>query len=583
MADLALYHDINKRGAEALIADGPDGTHLLRSKSSHEFILTLKYKGNPTHHNITEEGGKYLINGKGYGDHSSIAELLDTLSQDGVQKWPVKLVNPINASTAASAESKYPWHPAADLEFTEATLDGKDNGSFLIRPKSLSDVGPEDRKVLSVVFRGAPTHHHLVFAAPNWTLNNDTFGAHTTIDSLVAALNVPVAKKWPVGLTNPVFAGAEPESPPPSSTPPAVVSTESEYQTPQLAKADTAVFPIVSQPDEQYDTVERDQPPPEPTTTEPDPPVTAAVSPTPISNKLSHVYQNEPEPQAKASADPIQVKAPTITPVVNSQPAAAKSQKAKVTRAEKLALMEAEEAARDARIKEAIARSKNPHHSSDTNDDDKDRKPKNEFVLLRKQQQKERELAEAEEARQRELNANSWKSKIAQRKKSKEEEAPTPAPPKMTKVELRLKQEREAAEEEVRQRAAIAQKLKDDEKIAREKKEKSKALADKMAAERKKLEEDMLSELPQWKQDKIRREQAKEADHQKHVATEREKRLKEMRQQREKEDEDRQSARERLEKESIEKARQERLQKEAEVEAAIEEVRRAQKKLALKS
>jgi len=246
-------------------------------------------------------------------------------------------------------------------------------------------------------------------------------------------------------------------------------------------------------------------------------------------------------------------------------------------------MMEKYEAEKESRIAKAIQRAKNP--TSYTSEEDVESKKLRDLAFTRQRNEEKatRKGEEEEEARKAAANMNSWKSQVLLKKKSKESIGVETPQKKLTKVELRLQKEREAEQESMAKRAEVKQKFAEEEKAAKKKKEESKANADKMAQERKEMEEKLLKGLPQWKRDKILREQVKEAEHQKQIAADRAKRIHEMRNSRATEEKEKIAARENYEKAQIVKAREEKLQSEAEVNAAIEEVRKAQQKLALKS
>jgi hypothetical protein len=50
----SFLHAVKKDGADQLLAGGSDGKFLFRSKgkSTDDFILSVVYKGNPTHHAV---------------------------------------------------------------------------------------------------------------------------------------------------------------------------------------------------------------------------------------------------------------------------------------------------------------------------------------------------------------------------------------------------------------------------------------------------------------------------------------------------------------------------------------------------
>jgi len=64
------------------------------------------FRGKPTHHKVARNDvGEWTVNGKVFGDGSSIAAVLDFLRDPQVQGWPVPLVNPVD--NVESEESAY--------------------------------------------------------------------------------------------------------------------------------------------------------------------------------------------------------------------------------------------------------------------------------------------------------------------------------------------------------------------------------------------------------------------------------------------------------------------------------------------
>eukprot|EP00041_Stephanoeca_diplocostata_P006426 m.84770 g.84770 ORF g.84770 m.84770 type:complete len:211 (-) comp16355_c0_seq1:159-791(-) len=96
------FHNVEKSVGEELIINGAnaDGdAHILRPKNggTNEMILSLMYKGAPTHHVIARnDDGVWTINKKAFGGHTDLNDLLAELAVPGVKGWPIPLVNPVN-------------------------------------------------------------------------------------------------------------------------------------------------------------------------------------------------------------------------------------------------------------------------------------------------------------------------------------------------------------------------------------------------------------------------------------------------------------------------------------------------------
>jgi hypothetical protein len=114
------YHEINKPDAEALVGN-ENGAFLLRkrvSKGGEEgYLLTVVYKTNPTHHNLLlVNDGKWELNKKGYGSHSSADSLCKALAKP-MKGWPVPLTNPImNVKAVAEAALEVEAGAGADAD-----------------------------------------------------------------------------------------------------------------------------------------------------------------------------------------------------------------------------------------------------------------------------------------------------------------------------------------------------------------------------------------------------------------------------------------------------------------------------------
>jgi hypothetical protein len=162
---------IGKSEADALLlADGGDrtsGKFLFRSKreSSDNFILSVIYKGKPTHHSAEREGkGKEFALNKVPTGANTLEELAIFLEKKNAS-WPVPLIvgvpNSSNLLTLApSGDLNGPYlHGSIKKEAAEELLlansGSKTAGKFLFRSKGAST----DNFILSVIYKGKATHH----------------------------------------------------------------------------------------------------------------------------------------------------------------------------------------------------------------------------------------------------------------------------------------------------------------------------------------------------------------------------------------------------------------------------------------
>jgi hypothetical protein len=237
-----LHSGLSKEAAERLLTTAglDDGRFLVRRRAgvAGEYVLSVVYKGAPTHHLVAKGGGDdgaLVINKKSYGSHNkTIRDLVKTLSKKG-PGWPVALDKPVfkpgaaaddgaaavvpavpatiaepATATAAVAGGGKPVEEAADWlhgpmarEAADKVLTdaGLDDGRFFVRTRA----GVDNQYVVAVVFRGKPTHH-LVTKGSDGTMliNKQPVGSKKTIADLVQALS----KKqpgWPVALDKPVL------------------------------------------------------------------------------------------------------------------------------------------------------------------------------------------------------------------------------------------------------------------------------------------------------------------------------------------------------------------------------------------
>jgi len=221
-----VHKSLSKADAEALLLQngGADvsGKHLVRAKgaSSDAFLLSVVYKGAATHHALAREsnGAEFTLNKQPTGE-TSIAGVLKAYSQKR-PKWPVALTDIVlpdgaNGGAPEKSAAAKPKPKAGGLKFlhkgvkkpeADALLLADDgasmSGKFLVRTKG----GSSDEFILSVIYKGNPTHHALVREGEGseFTLNKQPTG-QTTLEGVCEHYREK-RPKWPVPLTQGVPA-----------------------------------------------------------------------------------------------------------------------------------------------------------------------------------------------------------------------------------------------------------------------------------------------------------------------------------------------------------------------------------------
>lgn len=253
-----FHPNIDKAAAEALLlADGGadiSGKYLIRQKggkdSNDSLIISVIYKGNPTHHALMrdEPGAEWSVNKSPTGC-SSIVSLIEKYGSKQ-PKWPVPLTEGVpgpgtsskslpatiltesisseipskvsqpasvpdtasgylevgntdvpdtnipDTNTAVDADFEY-YNPKINKAQAEDLLGSGQDGKYLIRLKGPSST---DAFILSVIYKGSPTHHSLIrdSAGSEFSLNKTPTGC-TTFSSLVAKY-ASKQPRWPVPL-----------------------------------------------------------------------------------------------------------------------------------------------------------------------------------------------------------------------------------------------------------------------------------------------------------------------------------------------------------------------------------------------
>eukprot|EP00056_Hartaetosiga_gracilis_P007030 m.103346 g.103346 ORF g.103346 m.103346 type:complete len:746 (+) comp12613_c3_seq4:155-2392(+) len=208
-----FHPDITKADATALLVGKPDGTFLLRSHQGKEgmFILSAVFSGKDTHHLVAKkDGDRFFLNNKDYGlSATSVVEVIEELKSP-VPKWPLLLTEPVlygdedkdesEEDESEEDESGGSWYHGfitkAQAE-EELRKIGLTDGHFLVRSRQQAY---SSEVIVSVVFRGKPTHHLAEGdAGGNWTLNGKPvpcLSAQELVEHLRSA-----HKYWPVPLT----------------------------------------------------------------------------------------------------------------------------------------------------------------------------------------------------------------------------------------------------------------------------------------------------------------------------------------------------------------------------------------------
>jgi len=242
------------KSEELLLADGGEaqnGKFLFRLKkgSENDFILSVIYKGAPTHHAAAREakGEEFSLNKNPTGC-TTLKELAEYLKTKR-PKWPVPLTKgvpkdgggggggakstPASPQKKSSSGSEDPsglafFHAGCAKGQAEELLladgGGEQTGKFLVRPKK----GSTDDFILSVIYKGAPSHHNISRpgAGEEFTINKTPTGK-SSLGDVVDHLRAK-QPKWPVPLKGHV---ANPNAK--SSSPKKVAAPKEEKKEPE--------------------------------------------------------------------------------------------------------------------------------------------------------------------------------------------------------------------------------------------------------------------------------------------------------------------------------------------------------------
>jgi len=250
-----LFGTMEKTEVETLIkgnAGGADGSFMVRERGDEfpgQYVLSVMYKGKPTHHLMAKKNGSYIAGKLAFGQQDTVQSLVAHLTSK-VPKWPVPLTNPVSgglasrgitatlppvdapiaeddaevgapsatptAVPAAAASPAYappPPPPPPDMppwvygivtrELSEELVQeyAKENGDFLIRTRSHT----EEKYTMVLRYKGRPTHHMVELNAEGkFVINRKPFDA-STLEELVELLTKPY-KGWPTPLLTGIVA-----------------------------------------------------------------------------------------------------------------------------------------------------------------------------------------------------------------------------------------------------------------------------------------------------------------------------------------------------------------------------------------
>eukprot|EP00049_Salpingoeca_infusionum_P008471 m.139684 g.139684 ORF g.139684 m.139684 type:complete len:1260 (-) comp14026_c0_seq2:430-4209(-) len=208
-------HDesIDKSQAEVLLNGKQDGAFLFRARGggASGFIISVVYKGKPTHHLAVKPEGQssFVVNKKSYGTAETVEQLAELLATKGTG-WPAPLTQGIdvNGNAVSSAISSangddddghdvVQVHPNMTTAQAKETLDGMPsptNGDFFISKRS------ETEFVLAVRYKGKPTVHKLIASSDGtFKVNSSVLANCSTLEQVVAHLRT-AHSYWPVPL-----------------------------------------------------------------------------------------------------------------------------------------------------------------------------------------------------------------------------------------------------------------------------------------------------------------------------------------------------------------------------------------------
>eukprot|EP00729_Bicosta_minor_P001655 gene1655-30860_t len=222
MPALPLHPAISNSDAAAILGAGvPPGKYLLRKRpgSATDYVLSVTFGGKVTHHKISPNAsGDLCVNGKSYGNAAkTLDDFIPQLAADPPPAgWPVRLEQafpPATGGAGGGAGGGAPediknikaWvHDAmsnakSEALFKAASTSGE--GVFMVRRR-----GTEFPKgfVLSVVYKGKPSHHLIHVAPEKSKINKATLKGASSVHDVIRALRKK-HKFWPVALKDAIL------------------------------------------------------------------------------------------------------------------------------------------------------------------------------------------------------------------------------------------------------------------------------------------------------------------------------------------------------------------------------------------
>lgn len=208
--------------AKLASAGGDNGTFLVRKRENEgEWVLSVTFRGKPTHHLCNMVGGKVMINKKNVADAGTIEEAIARLTKDPLPPgWPVKLLKGCNTDGSSGAPGSGGGGAAARKASKRSSVSGggkpwlsgpmaKDAASNFLKTKSNGDEGDffvrprgadhPDNYVVCVIYKGNPTHHLVTKADGKFLINNKPTGS-STLAGMIKKLSSK-QPYWPVPLS----------------------------------------------------------------------------------------------------------------------------------------------------------------------------------------------------------------------------------------------------------------------------------------------------------------------------------------------------------------------------------------------
>jgi hypothetical protein len=154
------------------------------------------YKGKPTHHKLVVGPDGSKVNKSDVAGVSNIDQMVKHLRAKRPY-WPIPLgdhVAPSGGSVVDVDEAQVWLHEVISNDSASSMLSGRADGHFLIRKHK------PGKFVVSVVYKGNPTHHLISEVDGMWKINKAELPV-TGLSAVIKHLRIK-QKYWPVPLTN---------------------------------------------------------------------------------------------------------------------------------------------------------------------------------------------------------------------------------------------------------------------------------------------------------------------------------------------------------------------------------------------